>query len=209
MIKSISAVYDEFLGICTEVNKSDDHSGRKIFFEYGPTDYQMLETLFSKYPFEFEDHFVDFGCGKGRVIIMAAYHGCKHVTGYELDTNRYGKLVENVDNFRKKFDNESTFSISNINVEKVQLDDDSNKFWFFEPFHLKVYIRVLNEIQASLQRCIRNVSLFLYHPLESTVKYIDSLNYFEKLESSEFHNFPLNPNAYYYHKYVVYSNKIP
>ncbi len=60
----------------------------------------------------------------------------------------------------------------------------SNKFFFFEPFHLKVYIKAIERIQVSLQRENRKINIFLYRPLDSTVKYIDSLNYFKKIDSS-------------------------
>ena len=60
---------------------------RVINFTYQPTSYSFLEYLFSKYPFTSCDHFVDFGCGKGRTLLMAAEYFCPLITGYEINND--------------------------------------------------------------------------------------------------------------------------
>lgn len=201
MIKSINEVFDDFLGVKTGADEIDAIPDRKIFAIYGPTSYSVLENLFIKYPFEANDHLVDFGCGKGRVLIMAAYYSCKKITGYELNAKRYDLLLKNIECFRNKFESDSTILTFNMNAEKVIIDDTTNKFFFFNPFHLKVYIRVFNEIQASLQRSRRDVYLFLHSPDDSIIKYIDSLNMFKKIDLFECYN-----SLYSETKLIVYSN---
>jgi len=194
MIRNIASVYDEFLGISTEMEENDSQPNRSIYIRYVPTDYMFIEKLFNKYPFDENDHFVDFGCGKGRVLIMSAYYSCKHITGYELSEDRYKILQMNVKNFQVKFNNTSIFSLFKCNVENVVIDDTANKFFFYEPFHLKVYIRVMKAIQNSLQRNKRNIYFFLYKPFESTVKYMDSFNRFKKIDILDD-----NSQSYLYH----------
>lgn len=138
MIKGIDNICDEYFNIKTVCEDNDSHYDRKILSDYEATNYLSIEEIFKKYPFDKNDHLVDFGCGKGRIIIMAAYYSCKYITGYELDTDRYLLLLENIKNFQAKFQIDSFFSMFNVNVEKIEIDDTMNKFFFFNPFHLNI-----------------------------------------------------------------------
>jgi len=208
MIKCIDNIYDEFLGIRTEVEVIDSHHDRSIYYNYEPTKYSVLEDLFRKYPFDATDHIVDFGCGKGRVLIMAAYYSCKHITGYELDIVRYGILIENIKYFKHKFGNDSIFSTFNMNVEKINIVDTSNKFFFFNPFHLKVYIKVMNAIHVSLQRKRRDIYIYLHQPLEDTIRYFDSLDNYKRECTYEIHYTPKTETDRISNKVLIeYSNR--
>ena len=162
MVKSVESICDDFFNIQTEAKYEEGDFGldRRIFSSYFPTSYSVLENLFQKYPFEENDHIIDFGCGKGRVLIMASYYSCKYITGYEVNNDRYHVLLKNIENFRNKYNNNYIFTILNENVEKIEIKDNTNKYFFFNPFHLKIYIKVLNQILASLQR--HNRDLYIY-----------------------------------------------
>jgi hypothetical protein len=85
-----------------------------------------------------------------------------------------------------------------LNVEKINIDDIVNRFFFFNPINLKVYMYVIKAIQASLQR-IKKMYIFLYKPLINTIKYINSLSDF-KIENKIQHN--MNNKL----KNIVYTN---
>lgn len=205
MIKNISCVYDEFLAIKTEIDSADSGIARKIYIDYGPTCYSVLEDLFVKYPFAQNDHFVDFGCGKGRVLIMAAYHGCAMLTGYELATDRYEILTSNVRSFKGKHETTSVFSLLNENVEDISIPDTTNKFFFTNSFHLKVHMKILDKIHSSLLREKREILLFFHRPDDSIVKYVDRLDSFEKIDLADYRYWP-DINAHKYFELVVYKN---
>lgn len=135
MIKKVDEIYDKFLGINTEVGSNDVPMESALNYNYCPLQYWSIENLFRIFPFKSDDHIVDFGCGKGRVLIMSAYHSCKNVTGYELDLGRYEILLDNIKRFTNKFNNNSTFNTYNVNVENIVIDDSTNKYFFFNPFH--------------------------------------------------------------------------
>lgn len=207
MNKIITDLFDEYLNIRTEVEQKDSRHDRNIYFNYGATEYSFLEELFKKYPFSSNDHLIDFGCGKGRVLIMAAYYSCRFVTGYELDVDRYKILSTNIVKFQNKFQNKSVFTIFNQNVENAYIDDTVTKFFFFEPFHLKIYIKILNAIKKSILRKNRNILIFLYNPFESTVKYINTLDYLTKIDMKECCN-TINGDECNYYEYVIFTNSM-
>jgi len=52
---------------------------------YTPTAYRVLFKLFAAMELQPGDSFADFGCGKGRVLCLAARYPVARVTGVELD----------------------------------------------------------------------------------------------------------------------------
>lgn len=173
----IEKVIDEYLKISTERDVDRGQPGRELYSPYVPTSYQFLETLFDKIPFEEGDHLVDFGCGKGRVLFMAALNSCKQVTGYEIDEELCEILDENINNFQQKFGKGTIFNIRR-DVLKMESDEirDANKFFFFHPFHLKILIPVIKKILKSIEDNPRQISIYFFRPYKSIVGYMDSLN---------------------------------
>lgn len=205
MLENIEYLYDTFLNIDTLSKETDNIVNRKIFTKYQPTHYSFLEFLFKKYPFSPYDCLVDFGAGKGRPIIMAAYYSCKHIIGYEYDESRTQVIENNIINFKRKFKIEFNVEIFNMDASNAIITPEMNKFFFFNPFHLKIYIRILNKILLSIQTSFRSVYIFLYGPDDSVIKYIDSLGVFRQIESNRlYHKQGTKLNVSY--EYVIYEN---
>lgn len=177
----VEELCDDYFNIITTCNDNDIINTRKIDFTYGPTSYQFLDSLFRKFKFNEDDYFIDYGCGKGRVIIMAAYHSCKHIYGCEINKERYSIVKNNIATFKEKFGGETDFCIENISADKMDINNKINKFFFFQPFHIKLIMKVMNNIRESLKKNNRNIILFLYRPFISTTNYFDSLIEFKRI----------------------------
>ena len=198
-------VYDKYLNITTQVCQKDTRPERSIFYPYEPTPYSVIEELFTKYPFADSDHLVDFGSGKGRLLIMAAYYSCKNITGYEINSDMYQDSLKNIESFKKKHGIISHFSILNENAEKIVINDDMNKFYFFNPFHLKVFIKISRLLLESLKKNKRTVYLYLHRPFIRTIDYMNCLSEFELLsESKQF--YLSQEDSKTYPEFLVYSS---
>lgn len=172
---------------------------RILNFSYEPTPYSFLEFLFMKYSFNDYDHFVDFGCGKGRTLIMASEYSCPFITGYEINDDIFNVLSENIKSHKNISNTISKFFIHNQDVAKASIDNTANKFYFSNPFHLKIYIHVINSILASIKSVQRKIFLFLYMPHKTTIEYLKRINTFHIVESVDIqNNLPL---------YVVLANE--
>ena len=205
VMQTIDDLYDRYLNIYTAPD--DDKSvERSIYVEYQPSDYSFLEYLFTQYPFKEGDCFVDFGAGKGRVLVMAANYMCNDIVGYEVDKSRSQILEKNIQCFMNKYGLDFKYAIYGIDAQHAAITDKMNKFFFFNPFHLRVYIHILNKIKASIRRCKRPVYIFLYAPNTSIVNYIDSLVDFCKIEFKRSYR-EFNHNVSDYYEYVVYKTK--
>jgi 16S rRNA G966 N2-methylase RsmD len=127
--------YDDALNVSTSIDENESSPEGDICFDYIPTTYYFLEKLFRQFPFNDRDHIVDFGCGKGRVLFMAASHSCKRVTGYEISQERYNALMNNIESYQRTFGKDTVFNIYKTDVRNMQIDEivDANRF-FFQPF---------------------------------------------------------------------------
>lgn len=149
---------DEILKIDTEGYKKI--STKRGYANYDATPYYVLYRLFKDYEFDENDCLVDFGCGLGRVICFASVMGCRKVIGIEVNEFIFHKLQKNVRQYKVE--------VINSAAEKVNLNN-VNKCFFFNPFYLKYFIKVFNNLM-NLSR--KKITLFLYDPAK---EYIDFL----------------------------------
>lgn len=158
-------VYDKIYGIDTCGYEYLEENNNIVHMDYAPTPYIHLKRLFSQYPFNERDHFVDIGCGKGRVLAVAAKYKCNKITGVDINERMYKIANANMRNMRgvacKNVD------VQNINARQLVIEKTMNKFHFFEPFHLKIFVNVLANIFDSIKLYDRRIYIFIYqlHPI--------------------------------------------
>ena len=194
--------YENSLGIDTFPKDDDAKNNSKINYNYGVTSYAVLNDFFRTHPFSKDDHLVDFGCGKGRVLVMAAYYGCPQITGYEINKDIFDVLIENIKIYKNKFNAKNIFNPINIDATYANIDITTNKFFFFNPFHLKLIIKTVNKILSSLNEKMRPIEIIFYYPENSTLKYFDTIEIFKKMEVLHKNH----KKAENDHCYVIYRN---
>lgn len=174
--------YDVRLGV--ETRKTDRLlDNQQLHFNYMPTSYLIINRLFKKYKFQPEDHLVDFGCGKGRVVLLAANHSCPIVTGVEINPNMIRIAEKNVEILLSKKNKNTTILLKSEDASKMKISSDMNKFFFFNPFHLKIFIYTINQISKSVQEHPRKILLFFLWPQESTINFMETLEDYKTVES--------------------------
>jgi 16S rRNA G966 N2-methylase RsmD len=148
------------------------------YSNYEPTSYIMLKKLFSKYNFDKHDHLIDFGCGLGRVLIFSSYMNCSKVTGIEVNEQMYNMALKNIKNYK----NSSIINIIKIAAENFIIPEDANKFFFFNPFYLRYFIKVTNNILKCLRQNYRDIYIFLYAPSEHYINYLKTNKFFKLVD---------------------------
>lgn len=108
-----------------------------------------------------EGTFVDFGCGKGRAMMLAAQHGFRSVTGVELSPAFCRKAERNLELFQSRT-GEARFEVLCGDAGEYEVREQDRVFYFYDPFDDELIERCLEKIEASLARCPRDVSV-LYH----------------------------------------------
>ena len=145
------------------------------YHRYEPTSYAALEALSSTYGFSYEDSIVDFGCGKGRLNFYINYFFDSSVTGIEMNNFFYKQAVENKKSYLQIYKNKKDkINFSNCLAEKYYINSKDNKFYFFNPFSMQIFSKVIKNILASVDVNKRAVDVILYYPSNDYIYFLDT-----------------------------------
>jgi SAM-dependent methyltransferase len=105
--------------------------------------------------------FVDYGCGKGRAMLLAAQYGFAAVTGIELSPRLCAVAERNIELFRPLVP-QSRFEVIRGDAGEYAVRDADVAFYFYDPFDDALIEQCLGQIADSLARRPRRVAI-LYH----------------------------------------------
>lgn len=170
--------YEKLLNIKTS-GEQKTFNDSLHYNRYEPTSYFVLETLFNNYRVHSTDNIIDFGCGKGRLNFYANYfYGC-NVTGIEMNTFFLKESIDNKTDYISKHKNlNGNIKFINCFAEEYKIKPEDNKFYFFNPFSVQIFIKVIGNILDSLNEAYRPIDLILYYPSEDYIYYLDTFTIF-------------------------------
>lgn len=165
--------YEKLLNIKT----SED---QKIFYQslhyskYEPTSYSALKILSEQYNFTSKDNVIDFGCGKGRLNFYINHFFDSTVTGIEMNTFFYKEAIDNKRNYFKKHKKKNDkINFINCFAEKYNIHPSNNKFYFFNPFSIHIFMKVIENILISAEEYKRTIDVILYYSSEEYIYFLE------------------------------------
>ena len=166
--------YERLLNIDTTGEKLWDKSITH-YHPYQATSYIALDILFKQYLMEKTDNVVDFGCGKGRLIFyLNSFFKCS-ITGIEMDENYYKQCLINKENYLEKHKRLcSQIDFKCILGENYLIKNSENKFYFFNPFSVNIFRKIVNNILDSYDENPRIIDLILYYPSEDYIYFLEN-----------------------------------
>ena len=105
---------------------------------------------------------VDYGCGSGRVLILAAEAGIGHVTGVELSPHLVDQGRVNLDAYKARFKSDAKMQILQVDATKFVPPPEASIFYFFSPFHIDAFDRALDCIRQSVREHPRDIYVMLF-----------------------------------------------
>lgn len=161
----------------------EDYQEDKVHFPYEPTPYVVLKRLAESGLVNRDDAILDYGCGKGRVLVFLAREiGCGGF-GIEYDLMLYQQALDNI-----AASSIPRISIMQGNAETCIVPEDITRCFFFNPFSESILRRVLDRIQESYYRKPREILLFFYYPNEEHVALLmtrDELMFSDEIDCSD------------------------
>ncbi len=140
-----------------------DPSAQGIYgdaFKYEPTGYRTLNKIIKYLNLNKDDVFVDYGCGKGRVVFVAATQQLKKVIGVELDKN----LADIAKLYIGKLKQNNT-PIEILNMDALNFDPgEGTVFFLYNPFGYRSVNAILNKIKDSLITQPRGIRIVYANP---------------------------------------------
>ena len=154
---------------------------QKIFNEslhynrYEPTSYSALEILSKQYKFTAEDSIIDFGCGKGRLNFYINHFFDSTVTGIEMNSFFFKEAVDNKRDYLKKHKKKKDkINFLNYFAEEYNINPLDNKFYFFNPFSIQIFIKVIGNILISVEKYERIIDVILYYPSDDYIYFLEN-----------------------------------
>jgi SAM-dependent methyltransferase len=172
--------YDDLLNIKT-VGDQKGFNSSWHYHKYEPTPYGALEILFDTYKLKDSDRIVDFGCGKGRLNFFIHYIFYAFVTGVEMNEGFYQEAIDNRESYVKHTATDQ-IQFHCCLAEEYPIDPLDNRFYFFNPFSLQIFMKVINNILLSVEETEREIELILYYPSEDYIYYLENQTTFELRE---------------------------
>ena len=157
-------LFDVYHGIDTFARPNDGaehHTSDSV--EYRPTQPQVLRRVFRMIEVTPDDVFLDFGAGKGRVLLQAAQLPFRRVVGVEISETLSGQARQNVERRRSRLACQSV-EIVTADASAYPIPDDVTVIYMYNPFHGETFKAVAQNILRSFERRPRRITLIYFLP---------------------------------------------
>ncbi|MEW9108722.1 MAG: SAM-dependent methyltransferase [Cytobacillus gottheilii] len=150
------------------------------YHRYEPTPYRALDELFKHYQLSPSDHLVDYGCGKGRLNFYTHFHFQNAATGIEMNKQFYQQALLNANSYKmKKAKSSGKIHFECTLAEDYKILPSQNRFYFFNPFTVQIFIKVVNNILLSAEESWRDIELIFYYIDSDYVDFLEKHPCFE------------------------------
>jgi|GEM_PF-989738 len=182
-----------------ELSGSDE--ARKFAVFYVPAPVSVIHALiqFVNIPYEHFE-FVDYGSGKGKVLLVAGEYPFKKITGVEFDESLHRLAVQNLKDYKLQSLKCSQIEPRHLDAKLYDPPAGSSFLFFYSPFHSDLLIEVLEGIRLNVKANPRNtVICFLDDAVEKSQvpKVTKILSSWEDWESVQIPEIPRRLDMFY------------
>ncbi|KXH80664.1 methyltransferase [Sporosarcina sp. HYO08] len=172
---------DRMLRIQT-VGVREWHHQSSHYNRYEATPYVALEALFDAYPLKKTGQIVDFGCGKGRLAFYVHHRLDGSITGVEMNGQLFRQAMENLVSYTaKKKSSKGVIRFEQLLAENYNVERSDQCFYFFNPFSIQIFRKVVYNILHSVETDNRTVDIILYYPTDEYIEFLEDESPFERL----------------------------
>lgn len=131
---------------------------------YQPTPIRPLQRLFRQLHLQPDTVLVDFGCGKGRVLLIGAGFGLRQVRGVEYSPALCELARDNCHRYLSRKAPQTRCEIIQADAREYAWRDDEGLVFLFNPFGPEIMQAVVAGLAASLQRQPRQAWVVYCNP---------------------------------------------
>jgi SAM-dependent methyltransferase len=112
-------------------------------------------------PIRHEDYtFIDFGCGKGRVLLLASELPFRKIIGLEFAPQFVEIARRNLQSYRSSRQRRSNIEVIAGDATEYELEPERQVLYFYSPFSPSVLDQIVQRIEDSFQRSPRDLLVF-------------------------------------------------
>ena len=151
--------------------------------EYGTIPPYLIKKILDQVNYDQSDVFLDFGCGKGRVLLIASKYKFKKIIGIEFSPELAGIALKNILSCRDY----NNFDIDRIKIiEKDVLDykynNDETVFYLYNPFSNIILDQLCGQIVKSIHHKPRRVYIIYVNPIFANIIIANGFNKINEIE---------------------------
>ncbi|HEY4155841.1 MAG TPA: class I SAM-dependent methyltransferase [Puia sp.] len=136
---------------------------------YMPVNYFVLERLMNEIAhYDHNKTFLDLGCGKGRVMIVAAEFGFEEITGIDL-SKEFCEEAEAATAAYIRKNERMRFTVINGDALYFEIPGDIGTIFLFNPFDEVILEGVVSNILKSQQLSPRTIRVLYANPQHESV----------------------------------------
>lgn len=134
----------------------------KFGLAYQRTPIHTIKDLFEHLTWKEDTTFIDFGCGKGLVLLAAAEHSFKRIIGVEYSSDLAKIARKNVSQFRGALRSRETIEIVHGDAAQFEFPNAPTICYFYNPFHPAIMEKVFDNLALSLRQSPREIQLVFH-----------------------------------------------
>jgi SAM-dependent methyltransferase len=140
---------------------------KKGVFYFGATSHYFRKIISHIHEMDMHNaSFIDFGCGKGKVLALAAEKGIKHIAGVEFARELFDICIKNISLLKKKFP-DTEFAVSHEDACNYDIPMGATIFFLNNPFNRDVMQTVIGNIENSLREHKRKIYIIYFNPVDA------------------------------------------
>ena len=137
---------------------------------YGPSPVFDVERILRQLLTVFSENvFIDLGCGKGLVLMLAARLGFKRVIGVEFGRNLYEVALANLEKFQQHNVDGPPIEVVFGDAVEFVFPATNLVLYLYHPFGPEVIGKVLGNLRTSLLECPRSCWIVYVNPVHHRV----------------------------------------
>jgi SAM-dependent methyltransferase len=133
---------------------------------YAPTPAKVFVDLLRKIKLQLEKvTFVDLGCGKGRVLLVASQFPFKRIIGVELSPDLALTAQRNIASYSNAKQECTRIEVMCLDASHYAIPEEKAVIYLFHPFDEHVLARVLDNIHLSRQVHTEDLYVIYRNPM--------------------------------------------
>lgn len=133
--------------------------------KYDPSPIGPFRRILAGLSVQPEDVLVDFGCGKGLVLLLASRFPFRKVVGVEFSPELCAIARANAEAYTRRKGRGAPIEIVTADATRFRIEDEQTFFYFFNPFDEFLMRSVFAHIAESWRRAPRRMIVIYYLPL--------------------------------------------
>lgn len=142
-----------------------DSPNAKYAIRYEPSAPRLVRRILSALNIRYRDFtFLDFGAGKGRVLLIGSEFPFARIVGIEFSAELVQAARKNASRFRSPLQKTTPIDVVHADVTEFEVPNAPLVCYFYNPFQKPILARVASRLCASMEACQRDIYVVYVQP---------------------------------------------